>query len=168
MTCVQTYSPSDVSLVIALIYPATDFAPDSIISITKDEDYFNVSKGANGNVDRTHLPDKTYSLEISLSQTSPTNTVLNALATLDSISRSGMFPIFAKDSSGQSLFLATSCWIENPPIVAYTDNIETRTWTVRCAEMTFGVAGNSDMNVLERVGQLGNLVGQFGGNYGLF
>ncbi len=169
MACVQTYSPSDVSLIIALLYEATDFAPSSIISINKDSEYFAVQKGACNKSERTHIADNVYTLEISLSQTSPTNSVLNALATLDVQSRSGMFPIFAKDSSGQSLFLAPTCWIESPPTASYTDSIETRVWTIKCAEMTFGLAGNeTDRNILENVGQLGSLIGQFGGNIGLF
>ncbi len=166
---VQTYSPSDVSLVIALLYEATSFAPGSIISISRDENYFNVNKGARGGVERTHIADDTYTLEVSLSQTSPTNTVLNALAILDAQTRSGLFPIFAKDSSGNSLFLASSCWVESPPDASYSDTIQTRVWRIRCADMTFGIAGNeADRRVIEQVGELSSLLGQVGGNLGLF
>lgn len=165
----QTYNPGDVTLLIALLYEAEHFAPDSIISISRDENYFNTNKGSTGGVERTHIADNTYTLEITLSQTSPTNSILNTLATLDHVSKFSMFPIFAKDSSGQSLFLATSCWIESPPVASYTSSIETRTWTIRCAEMTFGIAGNNpDQSTLDKIAQLGGLIGQFGNAQGLF
>lgn len=165
----QTYNPGDVTLLIALLYEADGFAPDSIISISRDETFFNTNKGSTGGVERTHIADNTYTLEVTLSQTSLTNSILNALATLDHTSKFSMFPIFAKDSSGQSLFLATSCWIESPPSASYTGSIETRTWTIRCAEMTFGIAGNNpDERTLDQLAQLTNLIGQFGISQGIF
>lgn len=166
---IQTYSPSEVSLHLAILYEVTDFAPDSLVSITKDRNFYETSKGAVGGVERTQLADETYTLEINLSQTSPSNSVLNALALLDKASGRGVFPIFCKDSSGNSLFLASSCWVESPAVASYTGNIETRTWTIKCAEMVFGLAGNeTDRNIIEQVGQLSSLIGSFGASKGLF
>lgn len=166
---IQTYSPGEVDLYIALIYQVEDYSPDSLLSISKDEDYFTTNKGATGGVERIHKSDKTYTLELSLSQTSPTNTVLNALATLDHFSKRGIFPIFAKDNSGQSIFMASSCWIESPAEASYTGSVETRVWRIRCADMLWGIAGNeSDRSIIDQVGQLGTLITQAGGNLGLF
>jgi len=166
---IQTYSPGEVSLHIALLYEVTSFAPDSLLSITKDTDFYTTSKGGVGGVERVHNADSTYTLEITLSQTSPTNSVLNALAVLDSASGRGVFPIIAKDDSGQSVFFASSCWITTAPVASYTNGIETRTWSITCTDMTFGLGGNSvDNSIIEQVGQLSSLLGQFGANRGLF
>lgn len=165
---IETYDPSQVTLLLALIYPVESFAPDSIVSLTKDESYYTTSKGATGGVERVHLNDTTYTLEISLSQTSSSNAVLNAFAALDNASRRGVFPIYLKDNSGNSLFLAESCWIENPPEVRYTNSVEPYRWSVKCTGLTFGIAGNGDLDVIERVGQLGSLIGSFGANKGIF
>lgn len=166
---IQTYDPGEVSLIIALLYEATDFAPDSLLSISRDENYYTTVKGGTGGVERIRVEDNTHTLAISLSQTSPTNSVLNALATLDRYSGVGYFPIFCKDSSGNSIFLSGSCWIESPAEASYTGNIETRTWTIRMHDVVFGIAGNEvDQNIIEQVGQLGSLLGSFGGNLGLF
>lgn len=168
MACVETYSPGEVSLIIALLYEAQGFSPNSIISLSKDENYFTTQKGSTGGVERTAIADNTYTLEISLAQTSSTNSVLNALATVDSLSKSGIFPIFAKDSSGQSLFLASSCWIESPATASYTGSIETRTWTIKCSDVIFGLAGNSeDDSVLAQITRLATLAGQFGNASGI-
>lgn len=166
---IQTYSPGEVDLFLAILYQVEDYSPDSLISISKDENYYNTIKGATGGIERVRVEDNTHTLTISLSQTSPTNTILNALATLDRYSGNGFFPIFAKDASGQSLFIASSCWIESPPEASYTGSVETRVWTIRCHEMVWGLAGNeADQSIINQVGQLSSMLGQFGGNLGLF
>lgn len=166
---VQTYSPSEVSLHLAILYEVTDFAPNTLLSLTKDRGYYSTAKGAVGGVERVHQADETYTMNVSLSQTSPSNSVLNALATLDQASGRGVFPIFCKDSSGNSVFLCGSCWIESPPTASYSGDIETRSWTIKCSDVVFGLSGNeTDRTIIERVGQLSSLIGQFGANKGLF
>lgn len=165
---IATYSPSEVDLYLAIMHEVTGFSPDSMIRITKDESYFTTIKGATGNLERLHRPDKTYTLEITLSQTSPSNSVLNGLATLDSLTRVGAFPIFAKDASGDSVFLATTCWIETSAEASYSSSINDRVWTIKCHEMVFGLSGNGDSNALADMGNLAALIGQAGGNLGVF
>lgn len=158
---IQTYSPSEVDLYLAILYQVTDYSPDSLISISRDGSYYQTIKGGTGGVERVRIEDNTHTLTVSLSQTSPTNSVLTALATLDRYSGNGFFPLFAKDSSGNSIFISTSCWIESPPEASYTSGIETRTWSIKCHDLVFGLAGNeTDRNVIEQVGQLSSLIGQ--------
>lgn len=165
---VATYDPSEVDLYLAILHQVVGFSPDTIINITKDEDYFKAQKGGTGQVERLLVPDRTYTLQISLSQTSPSNSILNALATLDSLTGSGAFPIYAKDSSGDSLFLAATCWIESPPEASYRKDIQERVWTIKCTEMTFGLAGNGDSNIISQIANLGAILGQVGGNLGIY
>jgi len=166
---IQTYSPDEVDIYLAILYQVTDFSPGSLLSISRDEKYYNTTKGALGGVERTKVVDNTHTITISLSQTSPSNSVLNALATLDRYSGNGMFPIFAKDNSGNSIFLASECWIDTPPEASYTTGIETREWTIKAHNLVFGLAGNeTDREIIEQVGNLGALLGQFGGNLGVF
>lgn len=157
MSCVRTYAPSEVSLTIALLYDVQGFSSDSLISIAKDADYFSTNVGAAGGVERTHISNDVYTLEVTLSQTSPTNTILSSMASIDQLSRLVVFPIFAKDSSGSSLFLATSCWIESPPDVTYSGDLENRVWRIKCSEMVFSVGGNGDEGLAGDIAQLANL-----------
>ena len=166
---IQTYDPSSVTVLLALVYAVTDFSPNDLITLSKDTENYTTSKGGAGGVERIHNADQTYTLELNLSQTSPSNQVLNGLSTLDNISKRGSFPIFIKDSSGSSLFLGDTCWIESPAQASYTSDIETRIWRIRCSGVTFGLAGNDQSSgVLEQAGQLASLLGTFGGNRGLF
>ena len=45
-----------------------------------------------------------------------------------------MFPILIKDNSGSSLFYSTTCWIEDVPTMQFSDTVEARNWTIKCAE----------------------------------
>lgn len=164
----NTYSPAGVVLSIAGIYTVDGYATDSLITLSKNSDNVSTTVGSTGKTERTVNPDNNYTLTVSLAQTSNTNRVFNALATLDNASHRALFPIFAKDNSGNSLFIADTCWVQSIPEISYTDDIETYTWTIFCSGMVNGVGGNDSMNALEQVGQISNLIGQFGRNLGVF
>lgn len=163
-----TYDPSKVNLYLAGIYQTTGFSPNSVIKISRNSNYFETFTGGVGSVERMKNTDTTYTIEISLSQTSPSNTVLNALATLDYTTGSLIFPIFAKDSSGESIFLSGSCWVERPAEAVFKKDIEERTWVIKCHEMIFGLAGNGNNDALSRLGQIGTIITQVGANLGVF
>lgn len=141
---IRTYDPSQVDVLIAVAYEVTGFAEGSLVNLSKNSDNFSTSVGARGNSQRLHITDKTYSLEINLAQTSPSNALLNALSSVDNISRRGIFPVFIKDSSGQSLFLAQSCWISQTPDASYSSSIETRSWVITCDDVVFNLSGNDE------------------------
>ena len=166
---VRTYSPSDVYLSIALAHQVTGYADGTGISLVKEEPVFGKVKGAHGHIGRFHIPDKTYRLEITLAQTSPSNAVLNGLLSVDQASRIGMFPVFIKDNSGQDVFTSPTCWIESPPDVNYSNRIEERTWTLICANTVFGIAGNdSEQSAVRDAGRLASMISQFADNLGVF
>lgn len=156
------YAPSELVLLIAGIYEITGYSTDEAISISKNSPYFSTNVGSSGTVERIHNPDRTYTLTISLSQTSPSNSILTALANLDDATKSIPFPIYAKDNSGQSIFTAAWCYIESPPAMTFTDGIETRVWTIQCTKTFFGLAGNTtEENILDQAAQLSSLLTQF-------
>jgi hypothetical protein len=160
MSDVRTYSPAEVTISLALSYDLSNFSPDSLISISRDKSFFNTTIGSSGGVERTHQPGNVYTMNISLAQTSPSNALLSAIATLDDLSRFGVFPIIAKDDSGSTVFFSPSCWIEDEPEVNYTNNIETREWSIKCAEVVFDIGGNGDTSEVEGLSSIVNLVGE--------
>lgn len=165
--CLGIYSPSEVTLLLAGIYEVDGYASDSSISFTKNTSYYSSNVGSNGSVERVHSADRTYTLEVSLAQTSPSNTVLTALASLDDASKSMVFPIYAKDSSGQSLFTAAWCYITDPPTASYTGSIETRVWRINCTSTIFGLAGNTtEENILQTAAKLSTHLSQFSARVG--
>lgn len=166
---VRTYAPEDVEVSLALVHRVTDYAEGQAVSISKDEDVFSTNKGAKDHVERIHTPDSTYTLTLSLAQTSPTNAVLTAMYGVDNASRLGMFPIFIKDASGQSVFTSPTCWIEGLPDASYSSSIETREWTIKCANTVFGLAGNdTERTAVENAGRLASYISQYATNLGVF
>lgn len=162
MTCLRTYSPSEVTVSFALLYDLAGFAPDSLVIINRDREYFKTSIGASGGVERIHQPGSVYTVTITLAQTSPSNTLLSAIASLDDLSRFGVFPILIKDASGKTNFAAGSSWIESDPEVSFTNDIETREWTLKCSEVVFDIGGNGDSDLSEDAARIAAIAGQLG------
>lgn len=157
MTTLRTYSPAGVSLVLAA-YEVEGFSEDSIISINKDDRFFQTAVGATGYVERTHRPSSTYTLQVTLSQTSPSNTFISSLATLDNLSRYAAIPLFIKDSSGDTVFFAGSSWVEDEPEVSFTNGLEDRTWEIKCSDVVTTIGGNGDVGDIEELSKILNLI----------
>lgn len=159
----KTYDPSQVDILLAIAYEVTGFAESSMINLSRNSENFVTSVGARGQSQRLHKTDGTYTLEITLAQTSPSNALLNAFATIDSVSRRGIFPVFIKDSSGQSLFLAQACWISKTPDASYSNGIESRTWNITCDDVAFSLAGNEEgfESTLNTVAGIADIAGSF-------
>jgi len=158
----QTYDPSEVTLILGAIYEVTSFSEDSLINLKKDEKFYETSVGALGTTERTHVPNQVYTLTISLSQTSPSNKILNLLSQVDNLTQNGIFPIFAKDSSGTSVFLCGLCRIEKPPEAKYEKGIVSREWQIRCTNVSFAIGGNTDVDTWDSINYISSLTKQLG------
>lgn len=144
---IYTYSPVDVSVLIGGL-EITGFSNDTLLYIKKQDASFTTSKTADGTVARTKVSDPTYSLELTLAQTSPSNDLLFALLQADELSKLGFFPVFIRDSSGSTFFLAPSAWISGPPEVKLSNSMEMRSWRIECASAIWNVGGNDSAMAL--------------------
>lgn len=141
---VRTYSPVDVAVLLAGFYQVDGFAEGSFISISKDVQPYKTTRTSDGKVARTFIKDDTYTITLNLASTSPTNDILTKLYKIDSLSQYGKFPMFIKDSSGTSLFLAPTCWIKEVPDLDFSDDIVERTWVIQATQCVPNFGGNAD------------------------
>lgn len=147
-----TYSPSEVNVSIAALYFIDGFVDGSFVTITKDEQNFQYQKAIDGNIARLLRKDDTYTVSLSLAQTSAANDMLTLIHTVDLKTGLGKFPLFIKDGSGSSLFFATNCWIEKLPDLVFTTGIEARVWSIKCSFAAMTVGGNSDSTLSDILG----------------
>lgn len=160
-----TYSPLDVLVTLSGLYTVEGFSDSAMVSIVKDEAPFQYQKSMDGSISRLMKKDATYTITLSLNQTSPSNDILMAIHRVDLLTGLGKFPILIKDGSGTSFFFATNCWIENIPDLTFTSGIGSRDWVLKCS---FGDAtiGGNDKNLLNSVlgvgGALGSVLGEVG------
>ncbi len=138
---VYTYSPEDVAVTVgpALI---TGFAEDSFISCEREEDSFTKTVGCDGTVTRTRNPNRSGSITITLSQSSPANDVLAAAAMKDEIDGSGVVPVMVKDSNGTTI-VAGRGWVKKPANVEFGKAAGNREWVLDVDKMATFPGGAS-------------------------
>lgn len=163
------YAPSEVRVLLAGLYSITGFAEGSSVSVSKVTSPSSSSFGISGQVERVQTPDRRYRIDLSLMSTSPSNDLLNAMFSIDQASGRLLLPIYIQDGSGTSQFTALESWITEVPSMSFTDGVETRTWTIECADGVYGLGGNSkDRDILSQAAQLSTIISQVGGSLNVF
>lgn len=142
-----TYSPKDITISLAGMHTVGGYVDGTFIRISKDVAPFKTVVAMDGETARLFQEDATYTLEITLAQSSSSNSVLSTLWNIDTATQLGKFPVFVRDGNGQTTFFSALSWIEQAPDVTFSNSIEPRTWRFRCcyAGLTVGGAGDSSL-----------------------
>lgn len=135
------YDPKDISLSI-LGQKIEGFAPGTFVKVSRVTETYSDTAGALGDVQRTRSRDQRGTIEITLLDGHPSNTLLNNKATADENTGSGVGPSLVKHVSGRGLASGKNCWIVKKPDMEFGGGeSKTRTWTIRVAQMQHDPAG---------------------------
>lgn len=145
---VSTYSPEDVIILLAGVIPVDGYTDGTFISIKKNTSIYSTSTSADGIVTRQYNDDQTYTITLTLANYSSSNDILTKLYQVDLITHRAKFPILMKDTSGSSLFAATTCWVESIPELSFSNEIGSRTWTIYACQGVINIGGNDDASGL--------------------
>jgi len=137
-----TYSPEDITILLAGIVPVEGYVDGTFISISKDIPPFTSSLSADGATSRVHRSSGTYTINLALMATSPINDILTKLWQIDEITKMGKWPLMVKDQIGSSIFFAPTCWIEQPPNLSYSTSLGERDWIIKCSDAVVNIGGN--------------------------
>lgn len=147
-----TYSPEEVSVLVAGFIPLAGFIDGTFINIDKDVMPFTSVRTPDGTVARLYNNDQTYTITITLHNGSESNELLTKLWQLDEISQRGKFPLFIKDNSGSDLFFSTNTWIEQVPSLIKSNSIDSRVWVLRSSQAVINIGGNGNVSsILEDI-----------------
>lgn len=124
---VRTYDPGKVVVAFGASI-ITGFAEGTFISIARNGDIFEKSRGADGTVDRINKNANDFAVTMTLKQTSISNDDLSAYSLVDQISNSGKLPLSIKDLGGNTLFFAAQAWIAKDPDDEFSDSLSNREW----------------------------------------
>uniref|UniRef100_A0AAU6VXM0 Tail tube protein n=2 Tax=unclassified bacterial viruses TaxID=12333 RepID=A0AAU6VXM0_9VIRU len=144
MASLANYSPSDVTITVAGLYSVTGFAEGTFVRITKDTQQIYTTRAMDGTIARCKSPDTGWRIEITLAQSSTANDVFSVFWNVDKVTGLGKFPLFIKDGSGSTMFMAATAWIEELPEIVFSNQMETRTWRFCATDVLVNVGGNSD------------------------
>lgn len=141
MTVLKAYDPALISLVFdnQLI---TGIQDGTFVEISRDEDSFFLHVGGDGEAARARNSNRAGTIKFTLMQSSPSNDVLSALATLDENTGGGVRPVMVKDNSGTTVAQGAQAWIQKPADVTFAkEPSEPREWLIRVADLRTVIGG---------------------------
>lgn len=127
-TEVRTYASSRVLVIIGGV-PMTGLGPDTFISIAPAADRVTAASGADGEIARSVSSNRMHTMTVTLQQTSPSNDILSAFASVDDLTGGAVIPVLVQDLTGRTLFAASQAWISGLPTIEFGAEAGTREWT---------------------------------------
>ena len=124
---VRTFDPKAVVITFGPII-IIGYAEGTFCTVARSGDVFEVSKGADGTVDRVNKNSNNFAVTVTIKQTSPVNDLLSAVQAQDSLSNTGKYPLTVKDINGTTLFFAPQAWIGKDPDPELSDSLTNRPW----------------------------------------
>ncbi len=163
---VWNLSPVDTQILIAGFHQITGYPDGTIVSIKKDASPFVTTRTLDGEVARTYRNDQTYTMSLSITQSSPSNDILMKFYELDSFIQNALFPVFIKDLKGTTLFMSGESWIKELPPITISNGMDVRTWEIQCLNSVINIGGNNhSANILDDV--INTITGSLPGLAGL-
>jgi hypothetical protein len=148
-----TFAPNDVTIILTqestgISHILSGFSEDSIISIERNSDTFELYTGADDTNTRIYKANTSATLTVPLQQTSNSNDVLTQLYVNDKNTRdsSGLFSITVKDNSGRSNFFAEEAYIAVVPNSAFGNSMQLREWVIHAVRLETYIGGNSKLS----------------------
>ena len=138
---VRTYDPK----MVCISFGATTisgYADGTFVKVTPSGESFSKKRGADGSVERVNKNAFDYTVELTLMQTSSSNTALSILLNADKLSNAGVLPFIIKDLLGQTLFSAPQAWIAQEADMEDGGDLPDRTWTFHAGPSASVVGGN--------------------------
>ena len=122
---VLTYSPKDVTLIIAGFTVAGMIS----VSISWNKPQFMSVKGAYGKTTRVKSWDTSAVLKVELLQTAIANGIFSDLVNLDAETNGGRLEMTLQDLSGNSLIFSDDVYLTSLADIRYSDDFDNRVWT---------------------------------------
>lgn len=112
---------------------ASGYADGQFLKISPNADGFITVVGTDGTVVRSKSNNRLLDIELSLLQSSVSNTALSALYMLDTNqpNGAGIGSFVLEDLSGTTLVLCTRSWIQKPADVTLNRSAEPRVWHIQ-------------------------------------
>ena len=136
---VREYSPSDV----VLTFGGTRVEGWNKITVRQQHPTFVIVHGIRGKNTRKRINNTAAEIELSLDQTSPTNTILSEIVKLDAQYGTGRIELTLKDTLTGESFSSTDAFIEGYADKGFDSDLSDRVWKIHCltSYSTMGTGG---------------------------
>jgi len=128
----KTYNSREVSLTLGAYSIDSGRAAGDFVTTKMSAELYKKSVGADGEVTRSKVNDRSATITIKLMQTSDGHAVLTGLAAAGRLSRNSedIVPFQLRDRNGGLVESAESCWIEKEPDSSFGAEAGEREWTL--------------------------------------
>lgn len=149
---IGNYSPDDFTIVISkgdFVHTVSGFADGTFVSMNRlvpsSTPYVGV--GRSNSMGRVKRAVTAMTVDVTLHQYSPSNTVLQQLQIADAntADNTWVFNVLIKDLSGQTLASSNSAIIAAPPAVAFSSDTSTRDWQIYLFGSDLFIGGNTPL-----------------------
>lgn len=118
----------------------TGFAPDSIVTIERNEAMWSLQVGADGEGTRSKSNNRSGRFTFSLMQTSDSNRILSGMAFIDETTGGMAVPVMYKH--GDNTFMAETGWIIQQPASEFAREAGPREWVIESDILIMQLAGS--------------------------
>lgn len=149
---IGNYSPDDFTIVISkgdFVHTISGFAAGEFVSMNRlvpsSTPYVGV--GRSNSMGRVKRVVTAMTVDVTLHQYSPSNTVLQQLQIADAAvtDNEWIFAVTIKDLSGMTVASSNSAIIAAPPAVGFSDDTSTRVWQIYLFGSDLFVGGNTPL-----------------------
>lgn len=142
----KTYDPLKIAASFAGILLNEGVADGTFITVTPNAEGFSIKTGADGSVTRTRSHDRTAVVKLTLMQTSQVNERLSALYAADraAVNGQGVGAFYLQDLAGTTVLESSKAFISRDPDVTFSNEAETREWTIILTDYTPQHGYNAD------------------------
>lgn len=131
----KNYDPKDVAIVFKgqLI---TGIMSGTFVSVERNEDSYEKTSGAGGDITRVRKNDKSGMVTVTLQSESPSNAVFDAAHLQDELTNLGSGNIEVTNVNSTGSATAAEAWVQKPAKVEYSDGATGREWKIECAVLS--------------------------------
>lgn len=138
----STYSAEDNIFVFNGI-PASATADGEFLKVSRNNDSFTLTVGADGSPARAANADKSGTFVLTLLQTSPMNDILSAQLALDELTKSATSAAQVTDLRGTTKCSGNTCWVRKFADVTLEKGVSGREWTIETGKLQMFVGGDA-------------------------
>ena len=136
----KSYDPKQYSLIVGG-HIVGGLADGTFLSVSRNNDTFTLSMGADGEGARAKSNDKSGTFVFTLLQSSLSNDVLSGFHNADELNNGGQVPVLVKDNNGTTILQANTAWVRKPADVELAKEITGREWTIETDNLQMLVGG---------------------------
>lgn len=139
------YNPKEVSISWNGISLNEGIAEGSFINAERTNPDWTDSEGSDGEYTRIATGSEKGVVTLTLTQSSKTNALLDAILQADKFTANAVGGISIKDNQGNSKVTATTAYLEGPPPFERSNGITTNAWRFLCGSLKIRHKGNADV-----------------------